>query len=461
VDRDSVTALASRLAAVLGDAAVVRDRERLASYETDWTGRFTGTASLVLMPTTTAEVSAVMRLCHEAGAPVVAQGGNTGLVGGGVPRSGEIVLSLARMRSLDSIDAASAQVTVEAGVTLATLQRHARDEGFDVGVDFAACDSATIGGIAATDAGGRRVVRHGTTRRQVVGIEAVLANGDVLTWLTGLRKDNVGYDLCSVLVGSEGTLAIITRVRFRLVPIFKLRATAILGLESLGDAVAVLSRLKATLTSLESAEIFFDDGLAVVCAHKGLARPLAATCPVYLLVECADHSDPSGELLTLIGEQPEIKDVAVAMDARGRARLWSYRESHTEAVNALGVPVRLDVAIPMVGVADFESKLRKLCAASHPDWRLILFGHLAEGNFHVNLIGALNATDDDVVADVLRLVPKCDGRIGAEHGIGQAKRSWIHLSWSGEEIQTMLAIKQALDPEGILNPGVIFDRAVG
>jgi FAD/FMN-containing dehydrogenase len=293
VTDERIALVVRRLASTLPPNRVVQDPERLASYESDWTRRYRGRAGLVVLPETTEEVSLVMRTCHELQVPVVPQGGNTGLVGGGVPRSGEVVVSLSRMQGVEPVDAASGQVTVEAGVTLSSLQQHVRARGFDVGIDFAARDSATLGGIAATDAGGERVVRYGKARRHIAGLEAVLASGEVITRLTGLPKDNVGYDLRHLLVGSEGTLGVITRLRIQLTPLVPCRATALLAVGSLEDAVAVTSRVRHELETLESVELFFDEGLDLVCRHVGLPAPMPERHDVYLLIECADRRDPT------------------------------------------------------------------------------------------------------------------------------------------------------------------------
>jgi FAD/FMN-containing dehydrogenase len=440
---------------VVGDAHVLADASVMASYESDWTGRFHGRARCVVRPGTTTDVADVVRTCADAGGAICVQGGNTGLVGGSVPVDGAVLVSLLRLRDIEPVDVVAGQVTVGAGATLTAVQQAARAMGLDVGVDFAARDSCTVGGMVATNAGGERVLRYGTMRAQVVGIEAVMADGAVISRLAGLPKDNTGYDLVSLLAGSEGTLGVITRLRLRLVPLLAARAVALVAVAGTADAVELVTALRA-LSSLEAAELFYADGLTLVREHTGLPAPFATTHPAYLLVECAGRADPTEELLRALEAVGEVVvDATVASDARGRQALWAYRESHTESISAAGVPVKLDVAVPLASFADACAALPGAVAAIAPHARTILFGHVNEGNLHVNVLDALER-DDAVTEAVLRLVASYGGSISAEHGVGRAKRAWLPLSRSPEEIAAMRAIKTALDPAGSLNPGVLL-----
>jgi FAD/FMN-containing dehydrogenase len=399
-------------------------------------------------------VAGVVRACAVAGARICVQGGNTGLVGGSVPVDGAVLVTLARLTDLEPVDVVSGQVTAQAGVTLAQLQQHVRPHGLDYGVDFAARESCTVGGMASTNAGGERVLRYGTTRAQVLGVEAVLADGTVVSRLAGLPKDNTGYDLVSLLVGAEGTLGIITKLRLRLVPLHAGRAVALVAVDDTAAAVALVRTLRNALPSLEAAELFFADGLALVREKTGLPAPFAESHPAYVLVECAQRADPSDDLLEALGDA-EVRDATVASDVRGRHALWAYRESHTESINAAGVPVKLDVAVPLPALADCVAALPKAIATAAPRARPILFGHVNEGNLHVNILDALESAE--AVEDaVLRLVASHGGSISAEHGVGRAKRAWLDLSRSREEIAVMQAIKDSLDPQGLLNPGVLL-----
>jgi len=452
--------LLAELRSILGDAHVITDADMRASYETDWTRRYSGEALAVARPGSTAEVAAVLRACAEAGAAVVPQGGNTGLVGGGVPRGGEVVLSLRRLDSIADLDTVSGQVTAGAGATLAMLQQHVRSAGWNFGVDLASRESATIGGMVATNAGGVRVIRYGAMRQQVLGFEAVMADGRVIRRFPGLLKDNTGYDLGQLLAGSEGTLAVITSVRLKLVPALTERTAVLLGLPRLAAALRVVSAVRASFSTLEGAEVFFPEGVELVGRHAGLARPFPVECGCYLLLECAGREDESVALAEVLAELPEILASAIASDAPGRARLWAYRERHTEAINAEGVPHKLDVTLPLDRLAEFEPRVRSAIAAAVPGARPVLFGHAGDGNLHVNILG-LEPEDETADDVVLRLVAEMGGSISAEHGIGIAKAPWLSLTRSSEDIAVMRAIKRALDPDGMLNPGVIFPAKAG
>ena len=451
------------LADVVGRSHVLTDPELCASYETDWTGRFAGKAAAVVRPGSTAEVAAVMALLHEAGRPVVPQGGNTGLVGGGVPLHGEVVVSLRRLAAIEPVDVAAGQLTAGAGATLAAVDNAAAPAGLAFGVDLAARDSATVGGMAATNAGGLRMLRYGSMRAQTAGVEAVLADGRVLSHLGGLAKDNTGYDLAGLLAGSEGTLAVVTRLRLRLVPRLEHRTTGLLAFADADTAVEALVALRRRLPgSLEAVELFLADGVALVCDHLGIAPPFGRLDPVYLLVEAAGMHDPTDELAEAVvdGVGDRALDGAVESEPSGRARLWRYREAHTEAINAAGVPVKLDVTLPAGELAGF---LVAVCAAvdgAAPGARCVLFGHAGDGNVHVNVLGADGGDGGGRAAAVedavLRLVARLGGSISAEHGVGSAKRPWLHLNRSPVEIDAFRAIKRALDPAGILNPHVLL-----
>jgi FAD/FMN-containing dehydrogenase len=446
--------LAAALVDAIGAAHVLADPDLRAPFETDWTGRFSGSARLVARPASTAEVAAVVRACAQHGAAIVPQGGNTGLVGGGVPRGGEVVLSLTRLNGLGEVDRATAQVEAGAGVTLADLHAHARKAGLDAGLDFGARNSATVGGIVAADAGGARALRHGTARAHVAGLEAVLADGAVIARLSGLLKDNAGYDLPALLVGSEGTLGVITRVRWRLVAREPARVAALIPLPSVARAGELLAALRTGLPSLEAADFFLDDGLDLVLDHLKLASPVAERSPVYVLVECAAASDPTGELAEVL-ETVGVDDALVADDTASRERLWRLREGHAEAINAAGVPHKLDVGVPLSALEAFLARVPDAVAAVAPGARVILFGHLGDGNVHVNVLGA--EPDDPAVDDaVLRLVAQLGGTISAEHGVGIAKTRWLGLVRGEAEIAAMRALKAALDPDGRLNPGVVL-----
>jgi FAD/FMN-containing dehydrogenase len=450
-----VSDLEEQVRTVVGAQHVLVDADLRAQYETDWTRRFSGAARCVVRPADTDEVAAVVRVCADAGVAITVQGGNTGLVGGGVPAGGEVLLSLGRLTGLEPVDILEAQVTVGAGVTLEKLQQHARPHGLDVGVDLAARSAATIGGLVATNAGGIRVVRYGSMREQLTGIEAVLADGTVVSRLVGLAKDNTGYDLTQLLAGSEGTLAIITKVRLRLVPLLPARAVALVAVDGAESALSLLAAARAGLPSLSAAELFLAEGLDLVRGYGNLPAPFAEAYPAYVVVECSARTDPTDELLEMLGGCEAVLDATVASDVTGVAKLWAYRETHAEAISAAGVPVKLDVSVPLRELPGLVADLPATVASVAPKARPIIFGHLGEGNLHVNVLDAGDAAEQ-VTDAVLHLVAARNGSISSEHGVGRAKARWLSLSRSPAEIAAMRRIRTALDPAGTFNPGVLL-----
>ncbi len=454
-------ALRRDLAAAVGDAHVLSDPALTAPYETDWTRRWSGRARCVVRPRDTAEVAAVVRVCADHGAAIVPQGGNTGLVGGSVPAAGEVVVSLTRLDDLEPVDLLAGQVTAGAGVTLARLQEHVAAAGLAYGIDLAARDTATVGGTIATNAGGMHVVAHGTTRAQVVGLEAVLADGSVVSRLGGLVKDNVGYDLPGLFVGSEGTLAIVTRARLRLVPRPAHRVVALLAVDDLAAAVALTAHLRPRVAGLTAVEYVERAGVDLVVERAGVTDPFPGSHhPAHLVVEVAGQDPPTEPLAAAVTDAPDVRDVAVADDGPGRSRLWAVREAHTEAIAATGVPHKLDVTLPLRRIVAFRDALDALLAVRWPETRLIVFGHLADGNLHINVLGAdpggAEPHDDRLDREVLELVAEHGGSISSEHGIGRQKAAYLHLGRNDADRAAMRAVKRGLDPDGRLNPGVLF-----
>jgi FAD/FMN-containing dehydrogenase len=453
------TGLLEQLAAAVGGPAhVVVEPEVMASYGSDWTGRFQGSPRAVVRPGDAAEVAAVVAVCKEAGAALVPQGGNTGLVGGGVPLAGEILLSLRRLADITDVDALGGQLSVGAGTTVADVQAAAASAGWAYGVDLGSRDSATIGGTIATNAGGLQVLRHGSTRAQLVGFEAVLGTGDTVSHMGGLVKDNTGYDLGGLLCGSEGTLGVVTAARVRLVPESPERVTSVLAFSSTEDMVAAASLLRRSLPELQSLEFFLQPGLDLVCRTSGLGAPFAGEHRVYLLAESAAQHDPTPALAAVLDSVRGVDDVAVAIDPPRRAQLWRYREGHTEAVNTLGAPHKLDVTLPAPVLAAFIDHVPDVVRDADARATTWLFGHVGDGNVHVNVTGL--APDDLRVDDrIMHHVADLGGSISSEHGIGTAKRRWLSLNRSDTELATFRRLKAALDPAGILNPNVLVSPA--
>ena len=446
--------LLAELRSVVGDRHVLDDPDTCAPHERDWTGRFGGPTPAVVRPADAAEVAGVVGACRAAGVALVPQGGNTGLVGGGVPSEGEVVLHLGRLTAV-AADAGAGTVLAGAGATLGDVQRAAAQVGAAYAVDLAARDTATIGGTVATDAGGLHVLRWGTTRRQLLGAEAVLGDGSVVSHLAGLAKDSTGYDLGGLLCGSEGTLGVLTAVRLRLVRRDRRRAVALVGLDGIDAAVAAVVAWRAALPGLSAAELVLDDGLRLVEDRLGLGSPLAGRWPAYVVVEVAGEDDPTADLGEAVAGVAGVGDAAVATDGAQAGRLWRLREAHSEAIALLGPVVKLDVTVPLPAMAGFCHEVPARVAAAAPGAATWLFGHLGDGNVHVNVTGAEHAAEV-VEGAVLPFVAELGGSISAEHGIGVAKRRWLHLNRSAEELAAFRAIKRALDPDGVLNPNVLL-----
>ena len=443
------------LAAVVGPNHVLTNADDRAGFETDWTGRFSGPAAAVVRPGSTTEVAAVVELCRRHRLAIVAQGGNTGLVGGGVPLHGEVVLSLRRLNHIGRVDVGARQITVGAGAILSDVREAAEREGLAYAIDLGARGSATIGGTIATNAGGINLIRYGGTREQLIGVEAVLGTGATISHLGGLEKDNTGYHLPGLLCGSEGTLGIVTSARLRLVAHHRHRVTALIGFRSVEQAIAAVATVRARLDSLEAAEIMLASGVQLVADTFGLAPPLTGSPPVLLLLEVADHVDPTNEFAEIMDHVDGVIDVAVAGDAARRAALWRFREEHTLALGTLGIPHKLDVTVPISRLGEFMSTVAGVVADVAFDARTWMFGHIGDGNIHVNITG-VDQHDERCDEAVLLYVASLGGSISAEHGIGTAKARWLHLNRSMAEIDAMRAIKRALDPDGILNPHVLL-----
>ncbi|HTU29028.1 MAG TPA: FAD-binding oxidoreductase [Solirubrobacteraceae bacterium] len=460
--------LLQTLAGIVGAAHLLSDPSLRAGYERDWTGRWRGEALAVVRPADTEQVAAVVRACAGQGAAIVPQGGNTGLVGGGVPRPArdggdaeQVVLSTARLNAIGGVDTGTAQLEAGAGVTLADARRAARSAGLDLALDLAARDSATLGGLLACDAGGLRALRHGTARRQLSGLEAVLADGTIVeSRMAGLVKDTAGYDLGALLVGSEGTLGVITAVRWSLAPRRDARAVALAGLQDAEQAVALVRALRPALPELEVCEVMERAGIELSCAHLGITAPGAALSPVSVLLECAAPSgDPIDALADALQAAGAADRTVIAADAAARERLIAIRESHAEAINAQGVPLKFDVGVPLSGLGGFWARVGEVVRTRSPRAQTIIFGHLGDGNLHVNVIGAPESEVETLEDAVLELAAECGGTVSAEHGIGVHKVRHLALTRSPGELEAMRAIKRALDPMGILNPGVALSAA--
>ena len=454
--------LVSLLAAIVGTEHVLVDPTVTFGFEQDWLGRHAGTSSTVVRPADAVQVAAVLTACRDVGAAVVPQGGNTGLVGGGVPHAGEVVLSTLRLRAGYQLDEAAGQVTLPAGMTVGQAQQRLAAAGWELGVDLASRDSATIGGLVATNAGGLRVPRFGHVREQLVGVEAVLADGTRIRQMSGLLKDNTGYHLPGMLCGSEGTLAVVTAARLQVWPLARQRVTVVLAVPDLASSLTAVRQARKAMPTLECAELVFADGVERTLA-LGARRAFATQPACELLLECSDRTDAESGLLEEVLALLAVIDPAdacVAEEADARTRLWERRERHPELVNRLGgVSVKLDTAVPLAQLPAYELRVRAAVAAADPDAALILFGHVADGNLHVN-VATCPERVEEVRDAVFEAVQAHQGSLSAEHGIGWDKRHRLDWVRSADEIAAMRAIKRGLDPTGLLNPNAVFPAEV-
>ncbi|MEI8057487.1 MAG: FAD-binding oxidoreductase [Actinomycetes bacterium] len=453
MSRATSASLIEDLIDAVGVTHVLTEPDVIEPYRQDWSRRYAGPVLAVARPADLEQTVAVVAACTAHHVPVLAQGGNTGLVGGSVPGPSDppmVVLSTRRLTRLDDVDLLTGQVTAGAGVTIADLHRHVNGAGWAYGVDLASRDSATVGGTIATNAGGIRVCCYGMTRRQVLGLEAVLPNGSVVSHLGGLLKDNTGYDLTGLLTGSEGTLGVITAARLALVRKPRASAVALVGVQSAAHALAVIRESVPDGTMLLGAEIMDEATLSLVSHMTGLPWPLSSH-PAHVMTIETESTEP-GEIAMRFDDD---LDVVVATDPTDRARLWSYRERAGESIGTQGIAHRFDVSVPRSDWDGFVDDVRDRLRAVPDVAALYTFGHLADGNLHVEVMGP-HAGDERADETVLQCVADHQGSISAEHGVGRAKSQYLHLTRSAQEIAAMRAVKAAFDPENLFNPGAIF-----
>lgn len=449
--------LAESLRTIVGPDHVLTRPELRASYERDFTGRFGGDALMVVRPGDGVQVSHIVESCASRGIGIVPQGGNTGLVGGGVPRKGEVLVSLARLDAVGTVDEVTGQLLVGAGATLATVQKTALQAGWEMPLDLGARDSATVGGLVATDAGGSLTVAHGTMRERVAGLCVVMPSGAIVERLAGLRKDNAGYSWSSLLVGSEGTLGIVTEILLRLIPLRPKRVAALFAVRDAVAATELVTRLVRAVPSIEAADFFFDEGVDLVARTLDKVKlQLSRRAGCYVVVECAAIYDPIEELSEAAEAADDlIVDQAAATENARRRKLWQIREALPEALVRAGVPVKIDVAVPIRAIAGFCDEVTALVPSVVQNAETILWGHLGDGNVHVNILGAAERADQ-VEEAVLRLAAEHGGTVSAEHGVGVSKAHYLDLVCSPEELTILRELKNAFDPGGIMNPGVVL-----
>lgn len=466
-------ALLDRLATLLGPKGFTQDRDVLAPWLTDWRGRYQGRTPAMLSPASTEEVAEVVRLCAAEGAAIVPQGGNSGMVGGATPdASGEqLLLSMRRLNRVRSIDAEARIAVAEAGVILQTFHEAALAEGLRFPLTLGGKGSATIGGLVSTNAGGTQVLRHGTMRALVAGVEAVLPDGSIFDGLAPLKKDNRGYDLRHLFCGAEGTLGIVTAASLHLVPAAEARATAWIGLESPDQALVLLRELDAAIgVPLEGFEILPQACLDAVLRHIPQTRhPLEADQPWHALVELAGDA---GDELAVRLEAPLgaalgsrlIKDAVIARSERESEDFWRLRDSISEAERAEGPALQHDVSVPVAAMPRFIAENPARLGAAFPGMRALSFGHLGDGNIHhhvqppvgIDAAAWLAAHGEEASRIVYAHVIELGGSISAEHGIGQMKRDVFAALDSPARLAALRGVKAGLDPQGLFNPGKLL-----
>jgi FAD/FMN-containing dehydrogenase len=459
----------SRLKAVLGEGGWSQDPERLAPKLLEWRDRWSGETPFLALPKTTADVAAVVGVCAESGTPITTQGGNTGLVGGQIPM-GEVLLSTERMRAIRETDAFDDVLVAEAGVTLAAVHEAAAAMRRRFPLGLASEGSATVGGFVSTNAGGTQVLRYGMTRNLVLGLEAVLPNGEVWNGLKRLRKDNTGYDLKQLLIGAEGTLGVVTAAALKLYPVMASRAVAMIGLESPEVAIQLLVRAKdETGGAVEAFELMGRLGVDFALRNiAGTRDPLAQVHPWYVLAEFSSGEPGSAEasmerFLASGLEDGLIRDAAVAQtDAQAKA-LWAIRENQSPAQKPEGATWKHDISVPVSQVAAFLTQATAAMHAFAPGARIAAFGHMGDGNIHYDVLRADGGSDAEHAARrdqgsriVHDIVASMGGSISAEHGLGSMKTEEARRYKSPVEIEALSAIRRALDPKRIMNPRVLF-----
>ena len=452
------TVLTGRLAAVVGAAHVSTDPDVLAGRSIDWTGRYRGSARALVRPGSTDEVAAVLRSCRDAGVRVTVQGGRTSLVAGTVPEHDDVLLSTERLIGIGDVDAAARRVRVGAGVTLSQAQRAAATAGLLIGVDLTSRDSATIGGMVSTDAGGLHTVCYGAMGKQVLGLEVALPDGSVLRSRAPAGAPNTGYDLTALFAGAEGTLGVITAVDLRLHPIPAHRATALCGFADL-DALVSAARILRDVEIIAALELIDGRAIALADEHLGLSAPRGDAW--LLLVELAAAADPSEALAATLADTLDrvaaCAEPSVGLDRATQLRLWQARESVAEVVGLFGSPVKFDVSLPLSAISAFARDSDRLIHRCAPDAIPVLFGHIGEGNLHLNVLRC--GTDDEsrIYPEMMKVIAAHGGNVSSEHGVGSRKRAYLTMSRPPADIAAMRAIKNALDPTGYLNPAVLFD----
>jgi len=442
------------LTGIVGAHHVVTDPDVLAGRSVDHTGRYRGRASALVRPGSADQVAEVLRVCRDAGAHVTVQGGRTSLVAGTVPEHDDVLLSTERLCAVSDVDTVERRVTAGAGATLAAVQHASGVAGLVFGVDLAARDTATMGGMASTNAGGLRTVRYGNMGEQVVGLDVALPDGSVLRRHSRVRRDNTGYDLPALFVGAEGTLGVITALDLRLHPTPTHRVTAVCGFGDL-DALVDAGRTFRDVDGIAALELIDGRAAALTGEHLGVGAPVEGDW--MLLVELAADHDQTDRLAALLDGVRLTGEPAVGVDVAAQQRLWRVRESLAEVLGVYGPPLKFDVSLPLSAISEFAREAVALVGAQVPDALPVLFGHIGEGNLHLNVLRCATDREPALYAAMMDLIAQCGGNVSSEHGVGSRKRTYLGMSREPNDIAAMRAVKAALDPTGYLNAAVLFD----
>ena len=456
----------SQLESALPAGVLSTDPADLAEYGRDWTRVFTPNPTAIALPRTTAEVSTLLAIAQELAIPVVPSGGRTGLAGGAVARERELVISLSRMRAMGPVDALGGTVRVEAGAVTLAVHQHCEPHGLVWPVDFASKGSSQVGGNIATNAGGVRVIRYGLTRNWVLGLEVVVPGGAVLESGGALEKNNPGIDLRQLFIGSEGTLGIITGATLKLAKLPQAPRVMLFAVADLAGVLALFREARSAPFSLGAYEFFTRQCMARLLSHRALRDPFSTPASHYVLVEVEGGADETAllEWVESVFERGLAQDGVMAQHAREAASLWELREGISESLSATGLPHKNDIALPVAGLEAFCAEMEEVFAARYPGWEIALFGHIGDGNLHVNVMKPETMTREEFFTrtheldtHMFALVQRHRGSISAEHGIGLLKRDFLGFTRAPAEIAMMRAIKAAIDPKAIMNPGKIWE----
>jgi len=457
----------AELKTIVGSENVSTDQNDLNTYGVDWTKAFTPKPSAVVFPQSTQQVMALMKFASKEKIPVVPSGGRTGLSGGAVATQGEIVLSLQKMNRIFEVNTTANTLRCEAGVVTETIQKACEEKGKYFPIDFASKGSSHIGGNIATNAGGVKVVRYGLTREWVLGLTVITAQGERLDLNGALIKNNTGYDLRQLFIGSEGTLGIITECILKITEPPKGLIVELFALESIDAILGLFALAREKGIVLTAYEFFGQFEMDLVARNRGLKSPFQGKHPFYALMEMEQCGEGPQKLLDGLIEAAFEKGLIVdgvqAQTSAQASEIWSFREGIAEAVSAYAVPHKNDISLPVMKIPAFMKEFKTLCQKIYPGFEIALFGHIGDGNIHVNVMKPKDMDSrqffkhaHEADSETYALVQKFGGSISAEHGIGLTKKDFLHFSRSAEELHYMRLIKKAFDPQGILNPGKIL-----